>query len=153
MIVSSPATVPATPGSAASSMRRATRLAVPGGVLITATGETTSTESTSSRTPIAGARADEAKLLDVARDGRLRCLKPAPRQRFGDLLLRMDRAAVDDVEDRAVPGAFGRGHFAISSMVFCARSIWSGVMMSGGTKRIVLSSTALTTSLASRQAC
>jgi hypothetical protein len=50
MIVSSPATVPAMPGSAASSMRRATRLAVPGGVRITAIGATNSTDSTSSRT-------------------------------------------------------------------------------------------------------
>ena len=56
MIVSSPATVPATPGSAASSMRRATRFAVPGGVLITATGSTSSTESTSSRTRAAELR-------------------------------------------------------------------------------------------------
>ena len=55
MIVSSPATVPATPSSCDSSIDRATTLAVPGGVLMTARNYTRVIESTRPLTTVSGA--------------------------------------------------------------------------------------------------
>src|SRR5713101_1739138 len=102
---------------------------------------------------VAGAGPDQSELLDVTRDRGLRRAQPAPRQPFGDLLLRVHRASVDEGEDGSVPFFLGGCHFRTSCIVRWARSMCSAVTIRGGTKRIEWSSTALTTSRASRQAC
>src|SRR5207245_9085361 len=102
------------------------------------------------RAAVAGARANQAELLDVACDCRLRRAHAAPRESLGDFMLRVHRTSVDEVEDRAVALGFGRGHPATLAIKACARSISWPVMISGGTRRIEWSSTALTISPASR---
>src|ERR1700680_1832871 len=106
-----------------------------------------------SRASVAADRTDQPQLLDVTRDGGLGGAKTAPRKRLGELLLRVHPTAVDEREDRLVPLTLGRGHLRTCSIVDCARSTSAAVMISGGTKRIELSSTAFTMSPASRQDC
>src|SRR5216684_3993927 len=99
-------------------------------------------------------RADQPELLYVSGDGRLGGAHSAARERLSDVLLCVGRAAVHQVENRVVAPGFGRGHDAAAfRIVECARSIWPLSMISGGTRRTVLSSTALTITPASRHAC
>src|SRR5712691_8741730 len=122
------------------------------------------------RAAVAAARADQAELVDIARDGGLGRTHAAPGERGRDLLLGVHRPAVHEVADRALPpglsspriprlrlefaGApgIGRGHPAALRMRACALSICCAVMMSGGTSRTVWSSTALTIRPDSRHA-
>src|SRR5204863_8980599 len=46
---------------------------------------------------------DEAEILDVARDGRLRCFEAARVQALHDLLLAVQRFLVDEFEDEGLP--------------------------------------------------
>src|SRR6266571_1183411 len=99
--------------------------------------------------------------MDVARYGRLGGLEPAPGERGGDVLLSVSGAAIHELEDGLVALVLARlrlpahavAPFMADSIAAWARSISSAVMISGGTKRTVWSSTALTTRPASRQAC
>ena len=105
------------------------------------------------RAAVAAHRTDEAELLNVTRDGRLRRPQATSRERLSQLLLGVDPAAVHERKDRLVALSLGRGHPTSSTlcMIPCARSISSAVMISGGTRRIEFSSTALMISPASRQ--
>src|ERR1700682_3995756 len=103
---------------------------------------------------ITAAGPDQPELLDVSRDRRLRCSHPAARERCGDVLLRVRGAAIDHVEDCVVALALGWCHLASAwCIVACALSISALPMISGGTRRMELSSTALTISPASRHSC
>src|SRR5207253_738838 len=96
------------------------------------------------RAPVAAARPDQPELLDVARYGGLRCAHAAASERRRDLVLRVDRTPVDQLEDRAVALGLGGRHPATFCITACALSISSAVMISGGTSRTERSSTAST---------
>src|SRR5581483_11849673 len=103
------------------------------------------------RAAVAVAGTHQAELVDVARDRRLRRRHALACQRRRDVVLGLRRAPTHEVEDRLLPLVLL--HFAASRSTACARSISRAVMMSGGTSRIVWSSTAFTTTPASRHAC
>src|SRR5258708_12567686 len=96
---------------------------------------------------------DQTQLLDVSRDRRLGCTHPAAGERRRDVLLRVRRAAIHHLEDGVVALAFGRRHGIALRIIECARSISALPMISGGTRRIEFSSTALTIRPASSHDC
>src|SRR5665811_2136915 len=100
--------------------------------------------------PVTADGTDKAELLDVARDRRLRGPQATAGKRLGQLLLGVYSASIDQREDRLVALSFGGGHPRTLCIVAWARSISAAVMISGGTRRIEFSSTALMMRPASR---
>src|SRR5262249_14284206 len=93
---------------------------------------------------------DQAQLLDVARHRGLSRGQAERRECGGELLLGVEWALPDQLQDSPLPGPFHHGAWARFSAA-AARSISSAVMTSGGTRRTVSSSTALTITPSARQ--
>ena len=129
-IVSSPAIVPTASGSRARSSAIGERLRLAAPVRMTTSCCTRSTRRRNSAAarssaverrlgigrvgagPLVGAVAgalDQAELLDVARDRRLRRLEAALVQAAAQLLLAVERLAIDEFEDERPGGALSSG--------------------------------------------